>query len=69
MSRLERASWVSDRTGIPRQGIWALVRAGRLPVIRVGRRYLFDPMKIDEWLAAGGEARNAERAPANGHTT
>lgn len=61
-NRLERATWVADRTGIPVPGIWTLVRAGDLPAIRIGRRYRFDPQAIEDWL-------RARATPATGRNT
>ena len=62
-NRLERAPWVSDRIGVPVPGVWELAREGKIPVIRIGRRFLFDPQAIEDWL------KSNMIAPANGRTT
>ncbi|MGZ6281813.1 MAG: helix-turn-helix domain-containing protein [Ktedonobacterales bacterium] len=36
--------------------LWAKRSNHPLPSIRAGRRYLFDPQKVKEWVARGGIA-------------
>ena len=58
------------RLGIHRSRLYHLVRARRIPHLRVGRGIRFDPDAIREWERAGGwsspslkrsEGANAER--------
>lgn len=40
--------------GVSRDRVWALVRAGSLPVVRIGRSIRFAPSKIRMWIDNGG---------------
>ena len=44
-----------ESVAIKREGnrLWELLRARKLdvPHTRLGRRYMFDPTKLDEWVA------------------
>lgn len=54
--RLIEAQAVADRLGLSRWRVYELVRKGVLPHVRINRRVLFDPTKVEEWIAAGGTA-------------
>ncbi len=46
MSRSEAAAYL----GIPPRTLYALVRQGAIPAVRVGRVLRFDALHLDEWL-------------------
>lgn len=55
-SRLLDADDLAERWGVAPKTIYALVRGGRLPAIRVGpRRVRFRLDQIERWEAAGGD--------------
>lgn len=41
---------VATRLGIGRNQAYALARAGRLPVIRIGKRFLVPVVALERWL-------------------
>lgn len=43
---------VAGRLGVPKSWVYAQVRAGGVPHVRLGRYVRFRPEAIDEWLAA-----------------
>lgn len=43
---LVSAADVAAYTGLHRVTIWRLARAGRLPFVRVGNSYRFDPIEV-----------------------
>lgn len=55
-SRLLDADALAERWGVSTKTIYALVRDGRLPAVRVGpRRVRFRLDHIEAWEAAGGD--------------
>ena len=60
--RLLTAVEVSELLRIPRSTVYEMTRTRRLPHLKVGRRTLFDPRVLDEWIASqnvktrGGDA-------------
>ncbi len=55
-SRLLDADALAERWGVATKTIYALVRGGRLPAVRVGpRRVRFRLDHIEAWEAAGGD--------------
>lgn len=51
-TRLLTAAEVSEILRIPRSTVYELARSRRIPFLKVGRRTLFDPQLITEWIAA-----------------
>lgn len=52
------------RLGLSERTIRSLVGRGELPVVRVGRRLLFDPHDLTAWIEAVKTRANAARAAA-----
>lgn len=50
------ARQVAQRLGIHRTNLYALVRTGLIPHLRIGRSVRFDPQAIRAWERAGGWA-------------
>lgn len=49
---LRDASYVAERLGVSRQGVYDMARRGDLPgVVRIGERWRFDPEVLESWLA------------------
>ena len=51
-TRLLTAAEVSELLRIPRSTVYELTRTRRLPHLKVGRRTLFDPRVLEEWIAS-----------------
>ena len=52
VTRLLTAGEVSEILRVPRSTIYELARNRRIPFLKVGRRTLFDPELIMQWIAA-----------------
>ena len=52
MTRLLTAGEVSEILRVPRSTIYELARNRRIPFLKVGRRTLFDPELLTQWIAA-----------------
>jgi excisionase family DNA binding protein len=50
--RLLTAGEVAELLRIPKSTVYELTRTRRLPHLKVGRRTLFDPLVLDEWIAS-----------------
>ena len=50
-NRLLTATEVSEILRVPRSTVYELARARRIPFLKVGRRTLFDPELLREWIA------------------
>jgi len=50
-NRLLTAAEVSEILRVPRSTVYELARARRIPFLKVGRRTLFDPELLREWIA------------------
>ena len=50
--RLLTAGEVSDLLRIPKSTVYELTRTRRIPYLKVGRRTLFDPRVLAEWIAS-----------------
>jgi len=50
-SRLLTAAEVSQILRVPRSTVYELARNRRIPFLKVGRRTLFDPDLLREWIA------------------
>jgi excisionase family DNA binding protein len=50
-NRLLTAAEVSEILRVPRSTVYELARARRIPFLKVGRRTLFDPELLTEWIA------------------
>ena len=49
--RLMTAAEVSELLRVPRSTVYELARTRRIPFLKVGRRTLFDPQLLSEWIA------------------
>ena len=54
--KLWDAHELAQRLGIHRTRLYALVRTGRIPHLRIGRAIRFDPASIRAWEQSGGWA-------------
>jgi excisionase family DNA binding protein len=53
---LINAKAVSERFNIPLPTIYELARTNRIGgVVRIGRTIRFDPEKLEQWIANGGQ--------------
>ncbi len=52
--KLLRIDDVAELLDVSRARAYELVRAGLLPVVRLGRQIRVDPAKLEAWLDAGG---------------
>ena len=50
--RLMTAAEVSEVLRVPRSTVYELTRTRRIPFLKVGRRTLFDPDRLTQWIAA-----------------
>ena len=50
--RLMTAAEVSEVLRVPRSTVYELARTRRIPFLKVGRRTLFDPQLLMEWIAS-----------------
>jgi excisionase family DNA binding protein len=50
-TRLLTAAEVSEILRVPRSTVYELARSRRIPFLKVGRRTLFDPQLITEWIS------------------
>lgn len=50
--RLMTAAEVSEVLRVPRSTVYELARTRRIPFLKVGRRTLFDPELLSEWIAS-----------------
>ena len=50
-NRLLTAAEVSEILRVPRSTVYELARSRRIPFLKVGRRTLFDPQLIAEWIS------------------
>ena len=48
--RLLTAAEVSELLRVPRSTVYELTRTRRIPFLKVGRRTLFDPHLLREWI-------------------
>ena len=49
--RLLTAGEVGEILRVPRSTVYELARTRRIPYLKVGRRTLFDPQLLTEWIA------------------
>ena len=52
VTRLLTATEVSEILRVPRSTVYELARNRRIPFLKVGRRTLFDPELLTQWIAA-----------------
>ena len=50
-TRLLTAAEVSEILRVPRSTVYELARSRRIPFLKVGRRTMFEPQLITEWIA------------------
>jgi excisionase family DNA binding protein len=48
--QLLKPEQVATRLNVARKTVVTMAREGRLPHVRVGPRYRFDPTDIDRWI-------------------
>lgn len=48
--KLLKAEQVAETLNLARKTVVTMAREGRLPSIRIGRFYRFDPSEIDRWI-------------------
>ena len=53
---------VADRSGIGLMGIYALLKSGRLPAVRVGNRFYIPTAAYQEYLASWGQGKQPKTA-------
>jgi hypothetical protein len=51
---LRDVDYPSQRLGEPEWRIWEMCRKRIIPHVRLGRRYKFDPAKLEAWIEQGG---------------
>ena len=49
----------ADAFGVSYTAVWRAVRAGELPALQVGRRWLVRPEDVETWLQAIGTPNGA----------
>ncbi len=59
-SRLLTARETADRLGLGIYRTYQLIRKGQLPAVRLGRQVRVDPAALEDWIAAGGTAPDAD---------
>lgn len=55
-ARLREADFAADRLGLTKPQVWKLCRQGIVPHVRLGRKIMFCPTTLEDWIAAGGQA-------------
>lgn len=66
---LLRSNEVAAILQLPRQRVCVLARKGLLPAIRVGRQFRFDPEKLRQFCAEGGQGYgSAPLSPGTGES-
>lgn len=48
---------VAEQLQITRFRAYELARAGMIPIVRLGRQIRVDPVKLEAWIAGGGQAQ------------
>lgn len=59
MTALQPAAYGAERLGVDQQRFYAMVREKMLPegvIVRLGRQVRVNPARLEEWIAAGGQA-------------
>ncbi len=62
--RLRDVDYPAELLGASRHRVWEMCRLGIIPHVRLGRRYKFDPEKLERWLEAGGSGLGDDRLSA-----
>src|SRR5262245_4165152 len=61
--RLLTTEEVLERLHLNLRTVYRLIKAGRLPAVRVGRQWRFRSGDVDAWVARGGELAAGLDAP------
>ncbi len=54
MQQLQNINYAIARTGLSKAAVYQKCREEVFPHVRVGRRLLFDPGRLEEWIEKGG---------------
>lgn len=66
-ARLKDVSWVSSELGLSPYAIYALVRAEKLPALRLSDKTIrFDPERIQAWLKECAAKAPKAKTPSHG---
>lgn len=56
ITRLLSASEVAEILGVRKMRVYALLKSGIIPVVRLGRQVRVNKDALDDWIGAGGQA-------------
>lgn len=59
-SQLRDVDYPAERLGASRERIYEMCRKGLIPHVKLGRRYKFDPERLERWIAEGGTGLDAQ---------
>jgi hypothetical protein len=59
-----RATWVAQRTSLTVRQVQAMAQARKIPAIKLGHVWTFDPARIEAWLQQLESAQCPSVAPA-----
>ncbi len=63
MSQLLTVHQVQDLLRVDRTTIYRMAQAGRIPAIRVGKQWRFDPFRLQQWLSEKAILASLNHAP------
>ena len=55
MRKLLNVPEIADILGLGQSTVYTWAKTGRIPALRIGHRWRFDPDKIEAWLAEQGD--------------
>lgn len=62
--QLRDVDYPAKLLGTSQARIWEMCRNGLIPCVRLGRRYKFDPDKLERWIESGGTGLEGGRLSA-----